>query len=358
MMRLSICLLASMLWAQTDTKPIVVQIETPHADPNTVKMPPIEDFLKANAILAAPTTLPNVPPVLTAPTSTPSSPPVSSGLTRAPKTYHPTTDVTLDANAAKALTLSQDFMARPNDPVQGKDGVILYSYGAGLPTVVCAPGHLCTVELEPGEILTDKHISDESRWDLLFTSSGKDADTRPLIMVRPFDPGLDANLVLATNRRIYYLRLISKPHDYMARVSFQYPGMASNASWTEYKQQQSEHADAKKEEKAEATVRPGFYCSPDSGYRFKGPKLYWHPISACDDGKGTTYITLPDVVRTMGSPVFMIRGPEHGDKGLKPVNYDVQDTTLVVHRLFYKGALITGTGKAKQELQVISPRAN
>jgi P-type conjugative transfer protein TrbG len=361
-MRLAACLLSgSILWAHSDTKPIVVQIETPHSDPSAIKMPPLEDFLKANSILTAPTTLPNLPSAATAPAPAPAhlSPSVSSGITRAPKTYKPTTDVVLDANAAKALKLSQDFMAQSNDPVQGRDGVILYTYGVGLPTIICAPGHLCTVELEPGEDLTDKQISDESRWDLLFASSGKEAETRTLIMVRPHDPGLDANLVLTTRRRVYYLRLISKPRDYMARISFQYPGMINGASWSEYKQQQSEHEDARKEEKrAETIVRPGFYCSPDSGYRFKGPKLYWHPISACDDGKSTTYITLPDVVRTMGSPVFVVRGPEKGDKGLQPANYDVQDTTLVIHRLFYKGALITGTGKSKHELQVISPRAN
>jgi P-type conjugative transfer protein TrbG len=361
MMRPALCLFAATLWAQSDTKPIVVQIEPPRgADQAPLKMPPIEDFVKANALLTAPTqtTLPNLQP--TAPESSAASGAPTNGLARAPKTYKPTIDVPLDTNAAKALRLSQEYMDRPNDPVQGRDGALLYTYGAGVPTIVCAPGHLSTIELEPGETLNDKaQLSDETRWDLLFASIGKDEGARSLIMLRPHDSGLDANLVVATNRRIYYLRLLSKVHDYMARVSFQYPGTASQSSWADYRQQQTEQEASRKEEKKqESVVRPGFYCSPDSGYRFKGPTLYWHPLSACDNGKDTTYITLPDVVRTMGSPVFMVRGPEHGDKGLQPANYDVQDTTIVIHRLFYKGALITGTGKSKRELQVISPRAN
>jgi hypothetical protein len=38
-----------------------------------------------------------------------------------------------------------------NSPAAGSDGRVLYSFGAGLPTVVCAPLRVCMIELQAGE---------------------------------------------------------------------------------------------------------------------------------------------------------------------------------------------------------------
>lgn len=43
--------------------------------------------------------------------------------------------------------------------------------------------------------------------------------------------GLDTNLLIATDRRAYYLRLISKPEEYVARVAFQYPRDDNARKW-------------------------------------------------------------------------------------------------------------------------------
>ena len=42
-------------------------------------------------------------------------------------------------------------MAAENHPAAGPDGKVPYSYGAGLPTVVCAPLRICIIELQLGE---------------------------------------------------------------------------------------------------------------------------------------------------------------------------------------------------------------
>ena len=41
-----------------------------------------------------------------------------------------------------------------------------------------------------------------------------------VIILKPQTPGVDTNLLITTDRRAYYLRLISKPEDYVARVAF------------------------------------------------------------------------------------------------------------------------------------------
>jgi type IV secretion system protein VirB9 len=50
-----------------------------------------------------------------------------------------------------------------------------------------------------------------------------------VIVLKPQTPGLDTNLRVTTDRRAYYLRLISKAEDYVARVAFAYPDDDSNA---------------------------------------------------------------------------------------------------------------------------------
>ena len=48
-------------------------------------------------------------------------------------------------------------------------------------------------------------------------------DATSVIVLKPQVPGLDTNLLVTTDRRAYYLRLVSKPEDYVARVAFLYP---------------------------------------------------------------------------------------------------------------------------------------
>jgi type IV secretory pathway VirB9-like protein len=48
-------------------------------------------------------------------------------------------------------------------------------------------------------------------------------ETTSAIVLKPQEPGLDTNLLITTGRRAYYLRLVSKQQDYVARVAFSYP---------------------------------------------------------------------------------------------------------------------------------------
>src|SRR5207248_4767441 len=92
------------------------------------------------------------------------------------------------------------------------------------PTLVCAPLRVCVVELENGEKLVgEPQIGDSVRWIISPATSGSGDLMTAMIVVKPKQPGLDTNLLVTTDRRAYYLRLISKPEDYVARVAFHYP---------------------------------------------------------------------------------------------------------------------------------------
>jgi type IV secretion system protein VirB9 len=115
-------------------------------------------------------------------------------------------------------------MAEKSAPAAGKDGRVLYTYGAGLATVVCAPLRICVLELEPGEKITgEPQIGDSVRWIITPATSGRGSQETPMIVIKPKQAGLDTTLLVTTDRRAYYIRLVSKADDFLARVAFAYP---------------------------------------------------------------------------------------------------------------------------------------
>ena len=60
--------------------------------------------------------------------------------------------VPLPANAKFGLALSKEWLAGGPPPVASPDSRILFVYGQGVPTVVCAILQVCELDLEPGEM--------------------------------------------------------------------------------------------------------------------------------------------------------------------------------------------------------------
>jgi type IV secretion system protein TrbG len=154
--------------------------------------------------------------------------PEASGV---PKDYRPRVDVPLNATAMEAVRVSEKWRGEANAPAAGNDGRVLYSFGAGLPTVVCAPLRVCMIELQPGEkIVGEPQIGDSVRWNIAPALYGTGDQSTAVIVLKPQTPGLDTNLLVTTDRRAYYLRLISKAEEYVARVAFAYPD-DDNRKW-------------------------------------------------------------------------------------------------------------------------------
>ena len=144
--------------------------------------------------------------------------------TAPPPSYRSRLDVHLEKTAQEAVQMSEKWMAEHNQPTVGQDGRVLYTFGAGLPTLVCAPLRVCIIELQPGEKLVgEPHIGDSVRWNLSPATFGSADLATAVIVLKPQASGLDTNLLVTTDRRAYYLRLLSKPEDYVARVAFAYP---------------------------------------------------------------------------------------------------------------------------------------
>ena len=242
----------------------------------------------------------------------------------------PPKDVTLPQSAQEAVNVSERWRGDGTPPAVGPDGRVLYSYGAGLPTVVCTPLRVCIIELQAGEkVVGEHHIGDSVRWNIAPAMYGTGDQATSIIVLKPQNADLDTNLLITTDRRAYYLRLVSKPEEYVARIAFAYAADDSAPKWQQ--QLAAQHAQEKLELRSAET--PPAILAADKlnfDYRIKGGDDNIRPRRVFDDG-AKTYIQMPAEVQHREAPVLLIIGTD--GKG-EMTNYRVKDQTYIVDRLF------------------------
>jgi len=266
-----------------------------------------------------------------------------------PKDFKPHTDVALSPTATEAVLVSQQWGSQPNPPAAGPDGRVVYSYGAGMPAVVCAPLRVCIIELQTGEkIVGEPQIGDSVRWNVAPALYGEGADVTSLIVLKPQSPGLDTNMLITTDRRAYYLRLISKPTDYIARVAFSYPD-DDQRRWQRHFLEQRATAGQKRTEVLPAMIA---IEKMNFDYRITGGDAHVRPLRVFDDG-AKTYIQMPPTIQHMEAPALLVIGTD--GKGVM-TNYRVKQQTYIVDRLFDRARLVLGAGKKAQKVDI--SRAN
>ena len=203
------------------------------------------------------------------------------------------------------------------------------------------------IELQSGEKLVgEPQIGDSVRWNLSPAMYGSGASSTSVIVLKPQGPGLDTNLLITTDRRAYYLRLLSKPDDYVARVAFAYPDDEDN----ERKWQQ--HLAEQKDQQIKAT-RIAELPAERRGIDVlqlpaKGRDDSIRPVRVFDDGK-KTYIQISQTAKNREAPVLVVIG---ADGKQEMVNYRVKDDMYIVDRLFEKAELILGSGKKARKVEI------
>ena len=265
----------------------------------------------------------------------------------APKDFHPKTDVPLTETALEAVRVSKRWQGEANAPSPGPDGRVIYSYGAGLPTIVCAPLRVCMIELQAGErVVGEPHIGDSVRWNISPAMYGTGGQSTAVIILKPQTPGLDTNLLITTDRRAYYLRLVSKPEEYVARVAFAYPE-DDTRKWQE---QLTEQQMLAKIEKHAAEVPPAIIAvaKVNFDYTIRGGNEHLRPLRVFDDG-AKTYIQMPSEIQYREAPALLVVGTDGKEE---MTNYRVKDQTYIVDRLFDRANLVLGPGKRVQKVEI------
>jgi type IV secretion system protein TrbG len=194
-----------------------------------------------------------------------------------------------------------------------------------------APGMVTDIALQPGEGLIAVAAGDTARWVIGDTTSGSTETKQTHILVKPFAAGLSTNLVIATDRRTYHLRLTSSAGPAMAALSWTYPQDALVAL-----KRQTEIAENAKPVASGLAVE---YLHFD--YGISGDRPHWRPIRAFDDGRQTFIEFPPSIANGEAPPLFLI-----GAEGkAELVNYRMQGRYYVVDRIFDVAELRLGTRK-------------
>jgi type IV secretion system protein VirB9 len=234
---------------------------------------------------------------------------------------------------------------------------ILYPFGHADPVLTCAPLRACFIALEVGEQVTGVARGDAVRWKVDTIGQGGEV-RRTLVVVKPTRCNIATNLVVATDRRVYDVALVSPPCDGEAgaasasaarHVGFYFPDAPVR-----------EQSDSEPKAALPATTAsvssPPAAAPPERlnfGYQWHAAKaVSWAPQTVYDDS-AHLYVRLPDAARFSAAPALWEIQPD-GSRAL--LNYVLRDGTYKTDHLVDRAVLSLGTGKNERTVEIVSAR--
>jgi type IV secretion system protein VirB9 len=211
-----------------------------------------------------------------------------------------------------------------------------YDYAPGVVyTAITSPGYVTTIALRPNEKLITASAGDTVRWLVDSVQSGSGETAQTLLIVKPRKAGLQTNLLITTDQRIYTLDLTSVDTNvYHTMIAWNYPFGDAVIIRNQVAAQQAA---------AQVMVATGVDLSrANFNYSILRQKHSatppWCPLRAFDDGR-KTFIQFPPKVAVTEAPPLFVMG-RNGDAQL--VNYRVKGDWYIVDRLFDKAELRLG----------------
>ncbi len=251
----------------------------------------------------------------------------------------------------KAVTMTAEFAGAPVTPLRSNNGLVSFVYGQTQPVLVCAPMQICRIELQAGELINNLNAADVLGWDIMPAAVGEEGNQTISILVKPKEVGLQGNLIIATNKRLYDIQLASRKTDRMMGISFSYPEdqAAQWKAFNENMQRQAAVAAAAKDQERRATVLPTGQAIADLDFNFEmtGDRPSWRPLRVYSDGR-KTYIEFPDQVENGAAPVLvMLDGSAE-----QVVNYRKVKNRIIVDQVLDRGALLSGSGRHQTKVVI------
>lgn len=266
-------------------------------------------------------------------------------------TYNAYFDAAQNPALTKAEVAGLDIARQYNKgvlkPVPGRNGSIVFSYGSGTPSIVCAPLQVCDVMLQPGERVNSINIGDTARWLVEPAMTGTGSNQQQHLIIKPLDVGLNTTMVVATDRRAYHIKLKSHKTSFMPLVTFSYPEELL-ARWQTVEK-------AKQEETEKKTI-PATGENLDSlnfNFTIKGSAA-WKPVRVYATQR-QTIIQLPASVKANEMPTLLVLRNDDGrfnDDDLELVNYRVRGDRMIVDQLFHHAVLIAGVGSSQDRVTI------
>ena len=209
-------------------------------------------------------------------------------------------------------------------------GVQVFSWSPGrVFEVWTAPLRVTTLTLGAGETLVSKAAGDTVRWQIGETTSGDGTGQRTHVLLKPLQRGLETNLVLTTNRRVYFIDLKSGDA----------AGFNAAVAWD------TGAMDPPVIEPVVAEIRVSDPVAMPEGpidarYRIEpqGRRARWTPASVFNDGQRTFIAFDPDLQIDEAPALFVIAA----DGETQMVNYRQAGGLFIVDRVFDRAELRLG----------------
>lgn len=258
------------------------------------------------------------------------------------------TPVPLTDKEQAGTRITQHWRAARAMPATGRDGAVVFTYGATQPSLVCAPLTVCLLKLEPGERILKNGLQagDTARWHITPSVMG---GGQTVLVIKPTDAALRTTMAIMTNKRVYSVNLVSVAAQSraMSIAEFSYPEEVQ-AQWQAYYDQQEET-------RQNNTMENGRNISQlDFGYRISGDSPSWRPKRVYSDGVHT-FIQFPDVMRSGDSPSLLTLahdGTWFSNPTGQLVNYRKEGNTYVVDQVIERAELVVGVGSDQQRVVI------
>ena len=250
----------------------------------------------------------------------------------------------LPGNVKAALAMTAVAMNVDPRPMAATDGRVIYTFGEGIPPIVCSLLQVTEIDLEPGERATERDVdAGDDEFKITVHKGSERGGAFDYLVIKPTVADIETTLTVATDRRVYYFRLLATQKEHIARIAFVYP--------EEEKRRKKAEEEAERAKGAEVT-RLAALAPPKEIRHWKytldvhgRDAHYLVPLSVGDDGL-RTHIQLSQDVRKIGLPTIVLKGA----MGPIPANSHWEENKLVVDALFDEGCLLEGVGKQQQRV--------
>lgn len=296
-------------------------------------------------------------------------------------------NVDLDDRDLKTISKLDLLDAKQVAGTAYKAGLVTFTYGSGIPTVVCALLELTDLAFEKGESILSVQLGDSVRWNIENAISGSANDSVEHLIVKPLEAGLKTSMLITTDRRTYHIRLKSTEADFMPAVVFSYPnslklpskkhyGDDSYLQYTSNYDSNEDHNDYSETNSSlknyssvqnvsyEGNSRPALNVAAtynDStqrrnyNYSVDGDSKII-PQNVYDDGK-RTFIVMNNPINSSYLPVLQEISSESflffGEDKTNTINFTYFDNTFVVDGIYSHLRLISKNGEEKQSADVV-----
>ena len=296
-------------------------------------------------------------------------------------------NVDLDDRDLKTLSKLDLLDAKQVAGTAYKSGLVTFTYGSGIPTVVCALLELTDLAFEKGESILSVQLGDSVRWNIESAISGSANDSVEHLIVKPLEAGLKTSMLITTDRRTYHLRLKSTEADFMPAVVFSYPNSLKlpskkhygNDSYLQYSSNYDSNEDHNDYSETNSSLK--YYSSVQNvsyeensrpalnvaatyndstqrrnyNYSVDGDSKII-PQNVYDDGK-RTFIVMNNPINSSYLPVLQEISSESflffGEDKTNTINFTYFDNTFVVDGIYSHLRLISKNGEEKQSADVV-----